>query len=457
MKISVFSIDDLIKKGDIEALKEALNSLSPFEIADLIAHKSEKDGSIIFGALPSELAAETFEYLPTRIQRSLLQFLPSMQAANLLKALTPDDRTAFLQELPRETIDELVKLLPNEQRILTLTLLGYPEGSVGRLMTPDYVAVKMEWTIEEALDHIRTYGHDSETINVIYVVDDEDKLLDEINIKEFLFISKKHKVSEISKLQFVALSVNDSDETAIQVFQKHNRVALPVVDDEKNLLGIVTIDDIFRLSNQEARKDIQKIGGMEALSEPYMDAPFLELMKKRAGWLIVFFFGGSLTGTVLVYFKDEIFKAIVLTFFLPLIISIGGNAGSQASVLVISAMTQGEVKLKDWRKIAKREILSGIVLGGILGLIGFARIIFISIFTTIYGEHWFLIGETICLSILCVVLWGTLVGAMLPLILRSFGLNPATSSSPFVSSIISVTALIIYFLIAFGMLRGTLL
>lgn len=450
-------LNSLIKEGDIEALTEALNALSPFELADLIVKKSEDSQSVLFSALFPSLALQTFDFLPIYVQRNLLHNMPEMQAAALLKALSPDDRTSFLQDLPRGVIDELVKLLPHDERMLTLTLLGYPEGSVGRLMTPDYIAVKMDWTIEEVLNHIQGYGHDSETIDVIYVIDDEGRLLDDIKLKDFLFIPRQSKVLSISDNKFVALSIQDSDEAAINAFKQHNRIALPVIDESGILLGIVTIDDILRLSNQEATEAMQKIGGMEALDEPYMQAPFLELMRKRAGWLVILFLGEMFTATAMGYFEEEIAKAVVLALFLPLIISSGGNAGSQASTLVIRAMALGEVKLKDWWKIVKREVLSGLFLGTILGIIGFFRVTIWSIFSNIYGEHWLMVAITIGLSLVGVVLWGTLSGAILPLVLRRAGADPATSSAPFVATIVDVTGIIIYFLIAITILSGTLL
>ncbi len=451
------TINSLIKERDIEALREALQPLSPFELANLIFNKSQEDQALVFSLLSPSLALQTFDFLPIYMQRSLLHTMPKMQAAALLNALSPDDRTSFLQDLPREVIDELVKLLPHDERLLTLTLLGYPEGSIGRLMTPDYIAVKMNWTIEEVLDHIQKYGHDSETIDVIYVIDDEGKLLDDIKLKDFLFVPRDIEVQSIADKKFIALSVYDNDETAINVFNQYSRTALPVIDEEGILLGIVTIDDVLRLSNQEATEDIQKIGGTEALDEPYMQAPFLELMRKRAGWLVILFLGEMLTATAMGYFQEEIAKAVVLALFLPLIISSGGNAGSQASTLVIRAMALGEVKLRDWWKVIRREVLSGVFLGTVLGIIGFFRVTIWSLFSNMYGEHWLMIAITIGLSLIGVVLWGTLSGAVLPLILRRFGADPAVSSAPFVATIVDVSGIVIYFLISIVVLRGILL
>lgn len=451
------SINSLVDEGDIEALTGALNELSPFELAELITSKSPEYKPIIFQALPPSKAKETFEFLPSQIQRQLLKSLPTMQAAELLKDLSPDDRTEFLQDLPRAVIDELVKLLPYEEQKQTLTLLGYPKGSIGRLMTPDYIAVKMDWTVEKVLDHIQSYGHDSETINFIYVIDDNGKLIDDIKLKEFLFVSRHCKVENIADKQFVALSVNDCDEDAIIAFRQVNRNALPVIDKKGILLGIVTIDDILRLSSREATQEIQQIGGMEALDEPYMQAPFSEVIRKRAGWLVLLFLGEMFTATAMGYFEDEISKAVVLALFLPLIISSGGNAGSQASTLVVRAMALGEVKLRDWWKIVKREVISGACLGIILGIVGFFRITIWSMFSNIYGEYWFMIAITICTSLIGVVLWGTLSGALLPLILRRAHLDPAKASAPLVATIVDVSGIVIYFLVALFLLKGTLL
>lgn len=451
------SIENLIKRGDPTAISRALNGLSPFDLSELIIDQSEGDQFFLFGLISHPLAVETFDFLPIYVQKRLIDMMPTKEAAALLSELTPDDRTSFLQELPRETINELVKLLPVEERTLTLTLLGYPEGSVGRLMTPDYISVKIDWKIEDVLDHIQDYGHDSETIEVIYVVDDEGRLLDDIKIKDFLFVSRQSRVKQIVDNQFIALSVDDNDETAVNVFRQHDRAALPVINEEGVLLGIVTIDDILRLSNEEATEDMQKIGGMEALDEPYMEVPFLELMKKRAGWLIVLFLGEMLTATTMSYFEGEIAKAVVLALFLPLIISSGGNAGSQASTLVIRALALGEVKLKDWARIVRREILSGLFLGVLLGCIGFFRVTIWSLFSNIYGEHWVLVAFTIGFALVGIVLWGTLAGAILPLILQRVGADPATSSAPFVATLVDVTGLIIYFWIAILILSGTLL
>lgn len=437
--------------------KDNLLSQSPSDLADFIEKIPSEEQQYIFNLLPESLAVHTFEYLSFPTQKTVLSFLSSEKAGHLLNHLSPDDRTAFLEELPPTVVNQLIKLLSPEERLLTLKLLGYPEDSVGRLMTPEYIAVHKDWTVKQVLDYVREHGHDSETINVIYVVDDQGVLLDDLRIRELLFAALETKISQLMDNQFIALSAYDNEEYAIQIFRKYDRLALPVIDKEKILIGIVTFDDILELVNEEDTEDIQKIGGMEALEAPYMQTPFFSLMRKRLGWLVVLFLGELLTASAMGYFEEEISKAVVLALFLPLIISSGGNSGSQASTLIIRAMALGEVKLKDWWRVMRREIFSGVFLGSILGMIGFFRVAAWGLFTNLYGPHWVLIALTICFSLIGIVLWGTLAGSMLPFILYRLGFDPATSSAPFVATLVDVTGVIIYFTFALLFLTGTLL
>lgn len=257
----------------------------------------------IFMLLTPTVALEAFDYLSPKLQKPLLESLPASFIAQLLEAMPPDDRTNLLKSLPHKTVDEYIKLLPDEDRKLTMTLLGYPEETVGHFMTTDYIAVKMSWTVEKVLEHIRQYGHDSETINVLFVVDDAGRLVDDVRIRELLFVPKTCKVSQVTDGRFIALYANDTAEDAINIFKEHDRVALPVVDREGKLLGIVTIDDILRLAAQETTEDIQKMGGSDALEEPYMDTPFIDLMKKRAKWLVILFIGELFTATAMSFLK----------------------------------------------------------------------------------------------------------------------------------------------------------
>jgi len=443
--------------GSIQALANKVSKYSPIDIVDLLADQSLDEKIAFFNALPEKKAVQVFEYLPPKIQILFLHALSSDRVANILNAVAPDDRTALLQELPADLVHQLLKYLTPVERTLTTKLLGYAENSVGRLMTPDYIAIKMDWTVKQVLDYIREKGHDSETINVIYAVDDAGVLIDDFRIREFLFASLDTKVSQLGNRQFITLHVDDDEQNAINLFRKYDRVALPVVDSKNHLLGIVTFDDIMKVATEEDTEDIQKIGGVQALKEPYMEIPFLRLMHKRVSWLLALFIGEMLTASAMAYFENEIAQAVVLALFLPLIISSGGNAGSQASTLVIRAMALGEVTLRDWWKISRREIASGLFLGFALGLVGFFRVILWSTIFSMYGPHWLFVAITIFFALIAVVFWGTLVGGLLPLGLKRCGFDPAVSSAPLVATLVDVTGIVLYFTIAMIILQGTLL
>mgnify|MGYP000656831185 CR=1 FL=1 len=448
--------EQLIKEQGYQELKVYLDDQLITDIAELI-HEMPEQAGIIINNLSIGRAAAAFRILEFHVQEDVIRELPAAKVAELLNELPADDRTSFLGELHSDVVKELIKLLDPEERKITLSLLGYNETSVGRIMTPDYIAVREEWSVKQVLDFIREYGKDSETIDVIYVVDEKGKLIDDFRIREFLLVATDTMVHTLMDDRFVALHVNDEQEEAIQIFRMENRVALPVVDDEGILLGIVTIDDMLWIANEEHTEDIQKIGGTEALDEPYLDIPLLKLVKKRIGWLVILFIGEMLTATAMAFFEGEIAKAVVLALFVPLIISSGGNSGSQASTLIIQAMALGEITLTDWWRVMRREIISGLLLGGVLGIIGFIRIVFWNSLFHSYGEHSILVGLTVGISLVGVVLWGTLSGSMLPLILKRLGADPATSSAPFVATLVDVTGLLIYFSVAFALMKGTLL
>jgi len=456
-KLLMPEIESLIAERKLSLLKEILSDWSPADIADLIIDLPEQDKVIVFRVLPVDLATDTFEHLEFDTQEELLKAMGNEEVTAILNDMSPDDRTALLEELPGTTAKRLIQLLSAEERKIARTLLGYPENSVGRLMTPDYLTVKMEWTLAQTLDHIRKYGADSETLNVLYVIDEKGKLIDDIKIREIILSLPEKKISDLMDENFIALNVHDDQEHAVEVFKKYDRVVLPVVDSHGILIGIVTVDDVLDVAEEEATEDIQKLGGVEALEEPYSTMPFFSMIKKRVVWLTVLFVGEMLTASAMGFFEDEIAKAVVLALFVPLIISSGGNSGSQAATLVIRAIALGEVTLKDWWYIMKREILSGLTLGLILGAIGFLRIFLWSSFSNIYGEHWLAIGLTVGFSLIGVVLWGTLSGSMLPFLLKRLGLDPATSSAPFVATLVDVTGLVIYFTFAILLLSGTLL
>src|SRR5437667_8888715 len=450
-------IRSLIDARDFNGLRELFREWPPADVADVILDLPEDEQVIIFRVLPHALAADVFEYIGIDEQQKLLRAMAHEQVVGILNEMSPDDRTALLEELPSAAARQLIKLLTPEERRIAQALLGYPEGSVGRLMTPDFIAVREDWSVQEVLDYVREHGQDSETLNVIYVVDERGKLIDDLRMREFLLKPLAHKVSDFMEKNFVTLNVHDSQEDALNVFRKYDRTALPVVDSAGVLVGIVTIDDMLDVAEEEATEDIQKFGGLEALDEPYMRISLWRMVRKRAGWLVILFLGEMLTATAMANYQDEISKAVVLALFLPLIISSGGNSGSQATTLIIRAMAVGEVTLRHWWRVMRREFLAGLLLGAVLGCIGFLRITFWHFTFHAYGPYWPLIGITILLSLIGVVLWGTLSGSMLPFALRRVGLDPAACSAPFVATLVDVTGLIIYFTVAFLILRGTLL
>ena len=457
-KILQPEIRSLIDARDFGALREIFREWPPADVAEVILDIPEDEQVIIFRVLPNPLAADVFEYLDVEAQQNLLRAMAHEQVVGILNEMSPDDRTALLEEMPSAAARQLIKLLTPEERRVAQSLLGYPEGSVGRLMTPDFIAVHDDWTVKDVLDHVREHGRDSETLNVLYVVDERGKLIDDVRMREFLLRPLTAKVSEIRDKNFVALRVNDSQEEALNVFRKYDRVALPVVDSNGVLVGIVTSDDMLDVAEEEATEDIQKLGGTEALDEPYTTTPLLRMVKKRATWLIVLFLGETLTATAMQGYNSEIERAAILAMFLPLIISSGGNSGSQATTLVIRAMALGELSLSDWWHVARKEIMSGFSLGLVLGSIGFLRIAlwqYMHIFD--YGTYHWLIASTVGLALVGVVSWGCLTGSMLPFLLRRVGLDPATASAPFVATLVDVTGLLIYFNVALFILRGTLL
>src|SRR5213080_1171756 len=464
-KILQPEIKSLIDARNFGALREVFREWPPADVAEVILDMPEDEQVIIFRVLPHALAADVFEYLDLDAQQKLLRAMAHEQVVGILNEMSPDDRTALLEELPSAAARQLIRLLTPEERHVATALLGYPEDSVGRLMTPDFVAVKEDWTVQHVLDYVREYGRDTETLNFVYVVDERGKLIDDVRMREFLLRPLTAKVSDIRDQTFVALNVTDSRQDALNVFRKYDRAALPVVDSNGVLVGIVTSDDMLDVAEEEATEDIQKLGGMEALDEPYTTIPLLRMVKKRATWLVILFLGEMLTATAMQGYNSEIERAAILEMFLPLIISSGGNSGSQATTLVIRAMALGEVTLRDWWHVMRRELQAGLSLGVILGVIGTVRVAFWAMVDKkylhhqppVYGAHWPLVALTVGIALVGVVLWGTLSGSMLPFLLRRVGADPATSSAPFVATLVDVTGLVIYFSIALLIMRGAML
>lgn len=443
--------------GNLYKLKRLTTMVQPEELAELINENKDIDYKKVFQVLDADKAIHTFENLDFDIQVELLRSFSIEQLTSTLNQISPDDRTALFEKLPEETLPRYLSLLSDEERKTAKELLQYPEDSIGRLMTPDFISVKEDWTVEHVLQYIRTYGKNSETLNLIYVTDTKGYLIDDIRVRQFLLSPLDKKVSDLMDNQFVSLNAKDDQEKAIDLFKQSDRVALPVTDFNGLLLGIITFDDVMDVMEEEDTEDIQKFGGTEALDEPYLKVSFREMISKRAGWLVVLFLGEMLTASAMGFFENEIKRAVILVTFIPLIISSGGNTGSQAATLIIRAMALGEVTIANWWGVIRREFFSGLVLGAILGVIGFLRIATWTLFTDIYGPHWVLVGLTVGFTLVGVVLWGTITGSMLPLLLKRAGVDPAVSSAPFIATLVDVTGLIIYFSIAFLLLKGTLL
>lgn len=448
-----------VAEGNHAFLEEELNKYLPSELMDIVYRLNEDSAHLLifFRCLDREKAVETFQELELDLQEKLINILPNRQLQLILNDMSPDKRTAMLEELPGDIINKILKLLTLKERAVALSLLGYPENSIGRLMTPDYIAVNENWTVAQVFEYLREHAEQTESIDFIFVVDDYGKLLDDIPLKKVLLSDFDVQIKELMDEQFEALSVMEDETMAIEVFKRDDYLVLPVVDSNNVLLGVVTADDVLQLAEEEDTEDIQKIGGVEALEDPYMDTPIHLMVRKRAIWLIILFIGELLTASAMAYFEDELSRAVVLALFVPLIVSSGGNSGAQAATLIIRAMALGEVHLHDWWRIMRKEILSGLLLGTILGIVGFMRVGLWSSFFDLYQGYWLGLALTISFSVLGVVMWGTLVGSMLPLILKRLGADPATSSAPFVATLVDVTGLLIYFTAATLFLTGTLL
>jgi magnesium transporter len=447
----------MIQNRQFADLRKALTTLPLDSVAEIFTDMAPQDAAVLFRLMPRDVAADIFEYMPVEAQEALMRSLGREQVAAVLNEMDPDDRTALLEELPGPVTQRLLMLLSPEERRIATELLGYPEESVGRIMTPDYVAVREGWTVGEVLDHIRRVGRDKETLNYIYVVDTQGRLIDEIRLREIILSPTATPLAQLMDRQYTALNVTDDQEEAVELFGRMDRTALPVVDSVGHLVGIVTVDDVLDVAQEEATEDMQKMAAVETLEAPYLRTGFFTLFRKRAIWLSVLFVGEMLTATAMGFFEEEISQAVVLTLFIPLIISSGGNSGGQATSLIIRSLAIHEINTKDWWRVLVREIGSGLALGLVLGLIAMIRIVLWPGTEDRYGPHYVMIGWTVALSLVGVVMYGTLIGSMLPLLLRKLGLDPAVSSTPFVATLVDVFGIVIYFSIASLLLRGTLL
>jgi magnesium transporter len=401
-------------------------------------------------------AEELYLGLEARDQVSLLLELPPRERQIWIRQLPPDDAADFLQEAPDEERARLLDLIDPDTRREVTALLAYAEDEAGGLMSPRYARLRPEMRVDEAISYLRRQARQRlETIYYIYVLDAEQHLLGVVSFRELFAAPPDKTVRDVMRTDVVTVPDDMDQEAVSDVIAQHDLMAVPVLDAEGRIKGIVTIDDIVDVVREEATEDIQKIGGTSALDAPYLQVSILEMVRKRVGWLAVLFVGSLLTATVISYFEDQIARAVVLALFIPLIISSGGNSGSQATTLVIRALAIGEVRPRDWLLVLGREIQAGLALGAILGGIGFVRV---TLFPPAEpGTPTELIAAVVAVSLVGIVLWGSLVGAMLPFALRRLGFDPASASAPFVATLVDVTGLVIYFSVATLFLRGTLL
>ena len=452
------SLHELIQNRNWDELRLRIRDMNPSDVADLIIALPPEEEAFVFRVLPKEQAGEVFSYLPPDHQEELIAALTNEQVRAVLQAMPPDDRTHLLEEMPAEVTRRLVTTMSPDELKNASWLLGYPEHTAGRYMTPRYVTIDSRMRAGEALEHIRKTGRGMETVNVVYIVDERGKLVEDIRLASLVLADPSTPVLEIEDPPMVSLMATDDREEALKTFERYDRLALPVTDAGGHMLGIITVDDILDVAEQEATEDMQKLGGMEALDAPYLAVDVFSMIRKRAGWLSALFLGEMLTATAMTYFEGEIAHAVVLALFVPLIISSGGNSGSQATSLIIRSLALRELRLRDWFKVFRREIISGVALGTLLGAIGFVRIVlWEKLHFTEYGIHYLLVAFTVWAALIGVVTFGTLAGSMLPFILRRLGFDPATSSAPFVATLVDVTGLCIYFTVALFILRGTLL
>lgn len=451
-------IAELIEARQTYDARQALLELLEPEIADVLMLLQPHQRAIAFRVLPRDYQAEVFVLLPADMQEQLLSELNNEQLAHLIGEIDPDDRADLFEEMPGQLVTKLLNVMSPEQRRQTQVILGYPAESIGRLMTPDYLTLRPDWTAAQALEHIRKHGDQAESLNRLYVVDQQGRLVDDVALRDLLLTDPDAKVHTFMDRVSAVLKATADREEAVRMMERYDLPVLPVVDRDNVLVGIVTFDDIADVAEEEVTEDIQKLGGMEALDEPYLTAPVFELVRKRGIWLLILFVGGILTISALSMFQEQIDRVVALTLFMPLIIASGGNSGSQAASLIIRSMALGEVTLRDWSRVLRREIVSGLMLGVVLALLGGTIVmVFQAMGWLDLRGMGLLIAATVGTAMLGVVICGTLVGSMLPFILRALKLDPATGSTPMVATVVDVTGLLIYFTTAMVFLRGAVL
>lgn len=433
-------IRKLVEDKDWKNLKEQLSEWPTQDAADLIEHLHEKDAVLLFRLLSKDRATEVFSQLEPPIQEALVKSFGNKELKKIITGLPPDDRTELFDDLPGALTQHMMNLLPPIDLKEAIELLGYPEHSVGRLMTPDYVAIRQNWTVKKAIDHIREVGKDAETINMVYVTDTKWKLLGNIPIRKFLLSSQGQIAEELMNKKSIAIEVTEDQEVAYHLMKHYDLNVLPVIDSSSVLLGIVTIDDIIDVSEEEVTEDFQKAAAVEPMEQNYVLASPLLLYKKRIGWLLLLLVANFFSSNVIAHFEYALQSVMALAFFIPVLIDSGGNTASQSSTLVIRAISTGELSLSSWFRVIKKELFVGLMLGITLGVVIFLRSYF-------WGGG-LEIGSVIGISLVVVMVWSNLLGSLLPIVLTRLKLDPAVVSSPLLTTVIDATGLLIYFSIA---------
>ncbi|MEX1011196.1 MAG: magnesium transporter [Balneolaceae bacterium] len=436
-------LEELIEKRDWIALKESIQDIPSVDIAELIEEMNAEIAVVLFRLLKKQVAAEVFSHLSSAKEVELLDLLSRKQLEEVMSNLEPDDRISILEELPGHLTQRVLNSLQLEQQQEVRKMLGYPRESVGRLMTSRYVKVKRDWSVEEAIDHIRKHGYSAETLNVIYVVDESEKLIDDLRLTQLILADKKDRIADITDDSFIALNAFEDQELAVEMLSKYDRVALPVVDSDGILVGIVTVDDIIDIAQEEATEDFHKGAAVAPLRTTYRETSFWTLFSKRIHWLVILVFVNLLSSGVIEYYEDVLASAIALAFFIPLLIDSGGNTGAQSATIMVRAIAIGDVKLNHWFRVAGKEIFVGLALGLAMGVA--------SGLLGVFRGGWE-IGMVVGLSMVAIVLLSNLIGTILPFFLTRFGIDPAVASSPLITTIVDVTGLLVYFGIATALL-----
>jgi magnesium transporter len=457
---SLDSLKAAIAAGNDEYIVALLQERHPSDIAEIFNELDLEEAKFVYRHLDDEEAGKVLVEMDEGIRERFLASLTSKEIAEqFIDNMASDDAADVIAELPHDVQGEVLSHMEDSDQAGDIVdLLNYPENTAGSLMAKELVKVNIKGTMLDCVRELRSHADNIQDIYAIYVVDEEDKLVGLVSLKKVLTASMRANIADVYSDEIISVSAGTDVEEAAKVMEKYDLVVLPVVDMIGRLVGRITIDDIVDIIRKEETEDVQKMGGMEVLDDPYMTIPFWQLIKKRVGWLVILFVGESFTATAMSFFEDQIAKAVVLALFVPLIISSGGNTGSQASTLIIRALALGEVTIKEWWTIVKKELLVGLMLGIILGIIGFVRIaLWSAVFHNVYGAHWVMVAATVSVSLVGVVLWGNLSGSVLPIILKRCGLDPAVSSAPFVATLVDVTGLVIYFTVATLMLKNILL